>query len=183
MDLTDSIAPKSDQLNADDLIAGPITVTIDRVTGGNTEQPVNIHLTERPGRPYRPSKSMRRILVMAWGRESDIYAGRRITLYRNPDIKFGGEKVGGIEISHLSGIDGPLTMSLTATRGKKRAHSVQPLPDAAATSYTMPELATVDECREHYRRRQAEGASAQELSEITSVASALALASETGETA
>ena len=181
MDLTDSIAPKSDQLNADDLIAGPITVTIDRVTGGSTEQPVNVHLVERPGRPYRPSKSMRRVLVIAWGRESDLYAGRRLTLYRNPDITFGREAVGGIEISHLSNIDGPLTMSLTATRGKKRTNTVQPLPDASPASHTMPELSTVDECREHYRRRQAEGASAQELSEITSVASALALASETAD--
>lgn len=191
MDLTSSIVPKSDQLNSDDLLAGPITVTVERVTVGNAEQPVNIHLTERPGRPYRPSKSMRRVLVMAWGKESDTYPGKRLTLYRNPDIKFRGEKVGGIEVSHVSGIDKPIPMSLTVTRGQKRVHTVQPLPDEASTSYTVPNMQTVEECREHYATRQAHGATEQELHEIASLgrtlssqgADALAAASSAGEPA
>ena len=96
MDLTDSIAPKSDQLNAEDLLTGPRTFTIEKVAAGSIEQPVNVHLVEFPGRPYRPSKSMRRLMVAAWGKESSVYAGRRLTLYRNPDIMFGKDKVGGI---------------------------------------------------------------------------------------
>lgn len=131
MDLTESIAPKSDQLNADDLISGPVTVTIREVAKGNPEQPVDVHLVEFPGRAYRPSKSMRRVMVMAWGAEASAYGGHRVTLFRNPEITFGRDKVGGIEISHLSHIDKPLTVALTATRGKRKNFTVQPLADAA----------------------------------------------------
>lgn len=132
MDMTASIQPRSDQINGDDLLAGPMTVTIEDVRQGNAEQPVNVVLTETPGRPYKPSKSMRRVMVAAWGKETSAYVGQRLTLYRNPKIRFGGEEVGGIEISHMSGLDKPLKVSLTAARGKKRLHTVQPLPDAPA---------------------------------------------------
>jgi hypothetical protein len=128
MDMTATIAPKSDQLNADDLISGPITVTVAEVAAGSPEQPVDVRLVEYPGRAYRPSKSMRRILVSAWGAEASAYTGRRITLYRNPEIMFGRDKVGGIEISHLSNIDKPLTVALTATRGRRKNFTVEPLP-------------------------------------------------------
>lgn len=131
MDLTESIAPKSDQLNADDLITGPRSYTIDRVTKGSTEQPFNIHLVENPGHPYRPSKSMRRVLVMAWGKESDDWpTGGRITLFRDPEVKFGRDEVGGIKISHLSHLNRPMTIALTVTRGKREPHTVQPLPQS-----------------------------------------------------
>ena len=134
MDMTSTIQPRSDQLNADDLLAGPMTVTITEVTQGNAEQPVNVNTVETPGRPYKPSKSMRRVMVAAWGKDASAYAGRRLTLYCNPEIKFGGNKVGGIEISHMSDIDADLKVSLTATRGKKKLHTVKPL--AAPASYT-----------------------------------------------
>lgn len=130
MDLTSTIVPKSDQLNAEDLLAGPVTVTVESVTGGSAEQPVNVNLREFPGRPYRPSKTQRRVLVKLWGAESAAYAGRRMTLYRDPDVKFGGIKVGGIKISHLSHIEQRATLVLTETKGKRAPHVVEPLPDA-----------------------------------------------------
>lgn len=130
LDLTESIAPKSDQLNADDLISGPRTFTITEVKPGSPEQPFDFHLAEFPGRPYRPSKSMRRVMVEAWGRNASEYAGRRLTLYREPTIKFGGQEVGGIRISHMSHIAKPLRMALTEARGKRAPFIVQPLPDA-----------------------------------------------------
>lgn len=131
MDLTASIAPRSDQLNADDLISGPVTVTVHEVVAGNAEQPVDVRLVEFPGRAYRPSKSMRRVMVLAWGVEASAYTGRRLTLYRNPEITFGKDKVGGIEISHLSDLAKPLTVALTATRGKRKSFTVRPLVEAA----------------------------------------------------
>lgn len=127
MDLSPSIVPRSDQLNADDLMAGPITVTISEVVKGNAEQPVDVVLAEYPGRAYRPSKSMRRVMVNAWGPEASTYTGHQLTLYRNPDITFGKEKVGGIEISHLSHIDEPVTIALTRTRGTRKGFTVEPL--------------------------------------------------------
>lgn len=130
MDLTQTIAPKSDQLNADDLIAGPRTFTIEKVTAGSPEQPVNVHLVELPGRPYRPSKTMRRVMVAVWGKEADAYAGRRLTLFRDPSVRFGKDEVGGIKISHMSHMVKPWKGALTATRGKKAVHTVAPLPEA-----------------------------------------------------
>lgn len=131
MDLTETIAPRSDQLNADDLISGPITVTISEVRKGSTEQPVDVVLAEYPGRAYRPSKSMRRIMVSAWGKDASAYAGHRLTLFRNPEITFGRDKVGGIEIAEMSHIDKPLTVALTATRGKRKNFTVKPLVEQA----------------------------------------------------
>lgn len=131
MDLTESIAPKSDQLNAEDLLSGPRTVQVESVTKGSSEQPVNFHLVEFPGRPFRPSKTVRRIIVHIWGKESSAYLGRRMTLYRDPEIMFGGQKVGGIRISHMSHIGKPETVMLTVTRGKRAPYTVDPLPDVA----------------------------------------------------
>lgn len=142
VDLGDTIAPNSDQLNADDLLPGPRTFTVTDVSKGGDEQPVFIHLAEIPGRTYRPSKTMRRVLVSAWGGKGDVYVGRRMTLYRDPDVKFGRDVVGGIKISHLSHIEGRLNLSLTATRGKKAPHVVDPLPEAPVE----PSAEQVAEC-------------------------------------
>ena len=131
MDLTTTTVPKSDQQNFDDYIGGPKTVTITEVREGSDEQPVAIHLAEFPGRPYKPSKTMRRVLVAAWGADTDTYAGHLMTLYGDPDVKFGGVKVGGIKISHLTHIDHQLHLSLTETKGKRAPHTVDPLPDVA----------------------------------------------------
>ena len=57
-DMTDTIIPKSDQLNADQLLAGPITITVTEVTIAAGEQPVTIHYANENGRPYKPGKSM-----------------------------------------------------------------------------------------------------------------------------
>lgn len=172
MDLTESIAPKSDQLNADDLISGPVTVTIQEVVKGSPEQPVDVRLVEFPGRAYRPSKSMRRVMVMAWGAEASAYAGRSLTLYRNPEITFGKDKVGGIEISHLSHLDKPLTVALTATRGKRKSFTVKPLAIATPTpardfrAEAAALTGNVDALRALYMNAQAAGADEGTLAHI-----------------
>lgn len=145
IDMTESITPRSDQQNFDDYLTGPRTVTVDKVTRGSAEQPVDIHLVEYPGKAYRPSKSMRRVLVFAWGKDASAYVGRRLRLYGDPEVKFGGQKVGGIKISHLSHIDQSLTIPLTETRGTRRNHRVDVLPDepASATAPKQPTAAGV----------------------------------------
>lgn len=132
MDISATTAPKSDQQNFDDYISGPKTVTISDVRAGSDEQPVEIHLVEFPGRPYKPSKSMRRVLVAAWGPDASTYAGRKLTLFGDPTVKFGGAVTGGIKISHASHLEKTLNISLTATRGKRAPHTVKPLEDAPA---------------------------------------------------
>lgn len=140
MDLTETTAPKSDQQNFDDYAAGVTrTVTVTEVKRGNAEQPAEVHLAEFPGRPYKPSKSMRRVLVAAWGPDTTTYTGRRITLYGDPTVKFGGSVVGGIKISHLSHIEKRIDVSLTETRGKRAKHVVEPLIESAPTPQALPE--------------------------------------------
>jgi hypothetical protein len=71
MNLNATIIPKSDQLNADDLISGPRTIKITAVESGSAEQPVSIQYHGGTGRPYKPSKSMRRVLVAMWGTDGN----------------------------------------------------------------------------------------------------------------
>lgn len=130
IDLRATVVPKSDQLNADDLIAGPLTIRITGVEVPGGEQPVTIHYDGGDGRPYRPGKSMRRALINLWGPDGEAYIGRSLTLYRDEKVQFGGETVGGIRISHASHLDKPVTMALTATRGKRKPFTIQPLREA-----------------------------------------------------
>lgn len=129
MDISGTLAPKSDQQNFDDYLTGPrtVTVTAAHVPGG--EQPVVIELAEYPGRPFKPNKSMRRVIAKAWGPDTDVWTGHRLTLFGNPAVSYGGKAVGGIEIAAMSHLDKPLKMPLTAKRGQKRDFTVQPLPD------------------------------------------------------
>lgn len=127
-DLAKTIAPKSDQLNADDLIAGPRTITITGVRGNDDpDQPISINFEGDGGKPYKPCKSMRRVMVHCWGADGKTYAGRRATLYCDQGVQFGGIKVGGIRISHLSHIDREMIMALTVTRAKRAPYKVLPL--------------------------------------------------------
>lgn len=131
IDLTKTIVAKSDQLNSDDLFGAPITITVTKVALLGDEQPVAIHYEGDNGKPYKPCKSMRRVLVNCWGTDGNIYAGRRMTLFRDEKVVFGGAAVGGIRISHLSHIDDAITMSLTATKKSKKPYTVQPLGEVA----------------------------------------------------
>lgn len=126
--LSDTIVPKSDQLNADDLIVGPIDVSITGVRRGESkEQPINLDIDG--GRmPYRPCKSMRRVLIALWGDDGHVWIGRRLRLYSDPSVMYGGVKVGGIRISHASHIDGKRSMMLTTTRSKRAEYVVHPMP-------------------------------------------------------
>lgn len=131
MDISAAAAPRADQINADDALSGPIMVTIAEVRRGSDEQPVNI-ITEEfgPQRPYKPCKSMIRVLIAGWGKDASVYAGRRLMLYRDADVRFGKDAVGGLRISAMSDIPSRLTLALTVTRGRRAPFIVEPLPDA-----------------------------------------------------
>jgi hypothetical protein len=136
MDLSQTIVARSDQLNADDLLSGPRTFTITDVRRGDPEQPVSIVLAEfPPNRPFKPSKTVLRILVHAWGKETDDWPEKpRMTLYRDDKVKWAGQEIGGIRVSHLSHIDNRLKVALAESKGKKTLHVVDPLPDSAPTT-------------------------------------------------
>lgn len=124
------IEPRSDQLNADDLIGGPITIKITKmVVAPAGEQRVSVFFEGDNGKPFKPSKSMARVMVYAWGEDSKAYVGESMTLYRDENVKWGGVKVGGIRISHMSNVDG-FTIALTETRKSRVPFTVAPLKPA-----------------------------------------------------
>jgi hypothetical protein len=136
MDITNALAPKSDQLDAADLIGSPPQVfTITEVSENGSEladqQPVNIRLAEFP-RWWRPSKGMLRVLADNWGKDVQVWVGRKVELYGEPDVYFGKEKTGGTRIKRLSHIDGRKTTRINPRGGKNGSWTVDPLPIAPA---------------------------------------------------
>ena len=126
-----SIVSKSDQLNAEDLLSGPITVTVTDVQQGSAEQPVAL-LIDGDRQPYKPCKTMRKVLVYCWTDQAANWIGKRMTLYADPEVKWAGIAVGGIRISHLSGIEATVMLMLSESRGKRKAYTVKPLADVPA---------------------------------------------------
>jgi hypothetical protein len=121
----DTLVAKSDQLNADDLIGREITVRVTRARRTDSaEQPVVIEI-DGGWKPWKPCKTMRRVLAFAWGENAREYVGRTLVLYRDPTVKWSGEEVGGIRIKAMSNIPSRLTVSLAATKGKKAKHIVE----------------------------------------------------------
>ena len=128
MDLSKTIEPKSDQLNADDLVGGSRTIKIRDVKVIDSEtQPVSIYYDGDDNKPYKPSKGMRRVLIQLWGSDGKNFIGKSITLYRDENVRFGGVEVGGIRISHASHINKPTRVLETISKGKRRPITIEVL--------------------------------------------------------
>ena len=128
VDMTPTIQAKSDQANAVDFISGPQTITITEVRAGSKEQPISIFYEGCDNKPFKPSKTVRRVLVKIWGKDGSKYVGRSLTLYNDPSVKWAGANVGGIRVSHASNIDKVHEMMLPVTRGKMAKTTLNPLP-------------------------------------------------------
>lgn len=127
-DMSSVIAPRSDQQNADDFVAGPRTIRIrDVKISAGSEQPISVYFDGDEGKPWKPCKTTARLMVAAWGKDSREYAGRSLTLYRDPEVKWAGMAVGGIRISHMSHIDSDMVYAATVTKGKRAPIRVKPL--------------------------------------------------------
>jgi hypothetical protein len=123
-----TIEKKTDQLNYEDFLGGVTRiVTIAGVKDGTKEQQYDLAI-EGDSRVWRPPSTVLKLLVVAWSDEAELWTGRSAELYGDPDITFGRDKVGGIRVSRLSHIDTPVTANLTETRGKRKLHTVDPLP-------------------------------------------------------
>lgn len=139
MDIGDTLAAKSDQIGADDLIGGERLVTITRVKVAAGEQPASIFTAEfGDDRPFKPCLTMRRALTALWGPDSSTYTGRRMVIYRDAEVTFGNDKPGGVRISHVSHIDKTTTVWLKAKRGKSKPYTFEPLPDALVATPKPP---------------------------------------------
>ena len=123
----DTIAAKSDQLNAIDLIGGGELYTITGVSvNPSADQPVSI-FTDRT-QPYKPSKGMRRVLIACWGKKDQEYIGRSILLYREASVTWAGQEEGGVRIKALSHIDSAVKIPIPLNKRKREIITVNPIP-------------------------------------------------------
>lgn len=130
-DLSPTIIPKSDQLNADQLVAGEMDITVTEVSiGSGQDQPVTVNYANDAGRPFKPCKTMRRVLIKAWGSNGLNWIGRSMRLYHDPRVKWAGDEVGGVRISHMTDIPEEIRVSLSHSKGKKALHVIKPMKAA-----------------------------------------------------
>ena len=133
-DFAKTLEAKSDQVNNTDLVGSPLTIKITGVKVNTKEdQPVSISF-EGSQKVYRPCKGMRRLTSAFWGVDPGSWVGRSMTLYRDPDVRFGSDVMGGIRISHMSHIDREKKMVIPVSRGKVKEYTVKPLTTAAPAS-------------------------------------------------
>ena len=118
LDITDTLLAKSNQMNADDLVSGPTTVQVTNVSRAEGEQPIAVAVSGH--KPWMPCKTMRRLLAAAWGPDAGAWVGRWAVLYREPTVKWAGEEIGGIRVTALSDIKGPMTIKLAEKKGGKK---------------------------------------------------------------
>ena len=133
--LSDTIVAKSDQLNADDLVGMDKTIVVTGVSRGNAENPLVINYQGDDGRPFKPCKTVRRILIAAWGEDGNQWIGRSMTLFCDPTVRYAGQEVGGIRVKAISDIQKSLIVKLAVTRGKKQEYRIEPLKQQAKPDY------------------------------------------------
>lgn len=163
-DISHTLASNSDQLDAADLTEAGGVYTITAVTVTQGDQPVNVSLSEFP-RPWRPAKTVRRILARLWGADSQAWIGKRVHLYNDPTVKWAGEAVGGVRVRAASGIDKAAHVTLPTSRGKYGKYTIQPLEDAPQAAPQIDWQARLtqvqgdpDAARELYDQARAAGA-------------------------
>lgn len=129
--LQQALAPKSDQLNADDLIAANKIIVISGVNINlGSEQKIIINYQGDNGKPWKPSKGMGRVLTEILGGDPDKWVGETVELFRNKEIRFGKEKCGGIQIAGMSAVRNVTTLLITTAKGKKSSITIQPIAAA-----------------------------------------------------
>jgi len=121
-DLSDTIEAKSDQLNADDLAGSTKTIKVTSVVRYSDKGIPAFYIDYEGGhgRPFKPCKSVRRVIMFAWGKDGSQWIGRSMTLYCDTTVIYAGKEVGGIRVSHMSDIPKRISIKLTEKRGSKK---------------------------------------------------------------
>ncbi len=144
IDLTPHTQADSDTIVAADLAAGPKTILITNVTViSKDKKGIEIHYEGMDGKPYRPCKSMLRVLCELWETNNgEEFIGRGITLYREPNCLYQGQLTPGIRICAMSHIPKAVTVLVPEKRGKANKYEIAPLtpwpPVAAAPVDPLP---------------------------------------------
>jgi hypothetical protein len=131
LDVSSTILSKSDQLNASDLIGNEMILAVSGVNLVNSDdQPMVINYESDEGRPYKPCKSMRRVLVGLWGKDASQWIGRSIGVYNEPSVKWAGKQEGGIRIKSMSHIDNDKSVTTSESKHKKITYLISKLQAA-----------------------------------------------------
>lgn len=160
-DMMKTIVPKSDQLNADDLVGGhTITIKINHAEVKETgEQKVILGYEGDNGKPYKPGKMMCHVLIGLYGKSSKNYVGKSLTLYRDDAVTFGPNTVGGVRIRYASHIDHPVTVIVPVSKGIRKPFTVKPLvvadtPNADDWIADIESVPTLDGLKHKYSQAQ-----------------------------
>ena len=125
---------KSDQLNSADLIGAARIIKITKITLGTAEQRMVIHFEGDEKKPYKPCRSMVRLLNYLWGDNEQRWIGKSMRVVCDPDVIFGKDKVGGIRITHVSDITSEKKVLLRSGKIKTQEYSVLPLNESKSES-------------------------------------------------
>ena len=131
MKFADTIKPKSDQLNADDFVGNETKIiTVTKVAVSQSQdQPASIYYEGDNGKPWKPCKTMRKLIGHAWGLDELAFVGRSLELYRDTNVTWGGEQVGGIRVKAMTDLTNgkPLRVALQTSKTKRQIYTVEPL--------------------------------------------------------
>lgn len=185
--LSEALAPRSDQLNADDLIPGPrvLKITGGRVAKDGRQTRIILSFEGDQGKPFKPCKTMGRAMVILWkltdeGFEEQV-KGKAIRIYRDAEVTFGDQgQVGGIRISHASHIEKVTAIKLTVSQGKKAVFTFHPLvtdastkPQKTATEWADDHLGFVTGAASLERLAEVQNAGAKAMAKIATSDTAL----------
>lgn len=132
LDVTSMNVSKADQLNAIDLAGGDLVATITGVRAtGDPKQPLIVRL-DSWGQPWKPCKSVRRLLAAMWSTDAEVWVGRRLKLYMEPTVIYAGEAVGGVRVREASHIEKPFVIMLPKSSKSRERVTVGVLADVFA---------------------------------------------------
>ena len=139
-DIAPTLVGDSNVLSKADLMDGPQTFTVARVdiNLSDKKRPTTIHLAEAPGKPYKPSLGMRKLIAKGWGKSSKEYIGRRLTLFHNPDVLWQGKREGGVEVCAMSDIEAPFTIQVAVNAKQAKTVKVERI-DATPSHEVQPD--------------------------------------------
>lgn len=113
----------SDQIIAADLLGGPEVGKIIRMEETeDKKRPLKIFL-EGFDKPFLPCLTSRRLLLGCWGKDGTKWIGRSMRLYREPEVTYGGDKVGGARFSHLTDLESD-QVTITVQKNKKQTEKI-----------------------------------------------------------
>ena len=101
----------SDWMKKEDISAEGVDLEIARVSkelvGQEQEVKFALYFVESDYLPLLLNRTNVRILVDLFGLESDDWRGRKVRVYADPNISFGGKRVGGVRVKQAGGKQDP----------------------------------------------------------------------------